>query len=132
MPERYLLHLDFSSPTPVYAQLVEEVKRAVARGHWKPDEKIPSVRELAIKLGINPNTVAKSYDELVAQGVVRVQRGVGVFVAATPPEAERRKLGELAGRLERVVAEALAMNVPRADLRRLWVRAVRNTYGTVR
>lgn len=116
--------LDFASPTPIYAQLMDEIKRAIARGRWAPGDKIPSVREMAVRLRINPNTVARAYDLLVSEGVLRVQKGIGLFVQA-PPSPRGRQLRE---RLERLVEDALAMGVPKRELHRMYLRAVRKVY----
>ena len=124
--EKYLLRIDPQSPTPIYAQLVDEMKRAVARGRWIQGQKIPSVRELAVKLGINPNTVAKSYDMLVDEGILAVHRGIGVFVAAAPQAAEKRR--DLGERLERLAGDALSMGVSRPEFDKLCERAVRKVY----
>jgi GntR family transcriptional regulator len=103
---------------PVYQQLVWQVKRAVARGDLLPDERLPSVRELAAQLLINPNTIARAYREMEREGLVYTQPGRGVFVRADCPaeltEAARdRILGEL---IERVVVEARLLGVPKDQL----------------
>lgn len=120
------LRIDDSAPLPVYAQLAEELRRAIVAGRWAPGEKIPSVRELAVAVGVNPNTVAKVYDLLVDEGVLRVQRGVGVFVAYVPSPAGR--LGEFRDRVERLLRDARAAGVSRAEFDRLVSQAARRVY----
>jgi len=103
---------------PVYQQLVWQVKRAVARGDLLPDERLPSVRELAAELLINPNTIAKAYREMEREGLIYTQPGRGVFVRADRPTelteaARERILGEL---IERVVVEARLLGVSKDQL----------------
>jgi GntR family transcriptional regulator len=109
-----------SSPEPIYRQLVRQVKRAVAIGSLEPGDPLPSVRELAQRLVVNPNTVAQAYRELGRQGVVVTRRGVGTFVAERRDvlsEPEKRRI--LREGLERVITEAAHLGVSRRELREL-------------
>ncbi len=83
-----------NDPRPIYQQIMDEVHRALVVGSLRPDEPLPSVRELAAELRLNPNTVAQAYRELERDGVVYVQRGRGTFVAPdyAVDEKERRAL----------------------------------------
>lgn len=83
-----------NDPRPIYQQIMDEVHRALVVGTLRPDEPLPSVRELAARLRLNPNTVAQAYRELERDGVVYVQRGRGTFVAPdyAVDEKERRAL----------------------------------------
>jgi len=69
------------SDVPIYRQIVDQVCRAIATGQLSPGEQLPSVRTLAEELVINPNTVRKTYADLVRQGVLESRQGIGVFVA---------------------------------------------------
>lgn len=89
------IRLDPTSRDPIYSQLVEQVERLVAGGELSDGDKLPSVRELALRLRINPNTVARAYGELEANGVVVRQRGRGVFVTARQQELTERQQLEL-------------------------------------
>ena len=73
-------HIDPSSGVPIYLQLVNQVKRATASGLLKEGDQMPSVRELAAELTVNPNTIAKAYQELERDGIIRTVRGVGTFI----------------------------------------------------
>src|SRR5579875_179520 len=84
--------VDPRSPTPVYQQVVEGVKEAIAKGLLDCGDRMPSVRELATRMTLNHNTVAKAYQELEREHVIEVIRGRGTFVAQprpTPDRAER-------------------------------------------
>ena len=75
-----MLTVDSDDPTPVYAQLERAIRADITIGKLAAGTRLPTVRELAIQLGINPNTVAKVYSQLVRAGVLATQRGVGTFV----------------------------------------------------
>jgi GntR family transcriptional regulator len=92
-------HVDTGSPQPIYLQLVQQVRQAVARGELRADEQLPSVRALATELTVNPNTVARAYTELERDGTLVSRPGLGIFVARSRPElsraARQRRLAEL-------------------------------------
>jgi len=71
-----LLQVDFKSGKPVYLQVVDQIRYAIASGALKTDEPLPSIRPLAEELRINRNTVAKAYGELEAQGVIELPKGL--------------------------------------------------------
>ena len=88
-----LVRIDPRDPRAIYQQIVDEVRRALVVGTLEPDEPLPSVRQLAMELRVNPNTVAQAYRELERQGVVQVRRGQGTYVVdAKVNGAERRTL----------------------------------------
>jgi len=79
------LHVDPRDATPIWKQIEEALRRLVASGALAPGKGVPSVRELAAELRINPATVAKAYQRLADAGVLSVRRGEGTFVAENPP-----------------------------------------------
>lgn len=85
------ISIDASDPRPIYRQIVDEVQRALVLGNLQPGDPLPSVRELAADLRVNPKTVSEAYKELERDGVVYVQRGQGTFIdeGARPPSARR-------------------------------------------
>jgi GntR family transcriptional regulator len=103
-----LFAISTGSAEPIYQQLVEQVRRRVAAGQWQAGDEMPSVRELAQALAVNPNTVSKAIGMLEAQGVLERRRGLSMVVAAqsraTTPVADRAEL--LRPTLERAAAEA--------------------------
>lgn len=98
-----MLKIDTSSPVPLWSQLEEGARHLVASGEWRPGQAVPSVRDLARALRVNPATVAKAYQRLVERGVLESHRGSGTFVVESPPSLSRadreRLLAEAAGRL---------------------------------
>jgi GntR family transcriptional regulator len=102
-----ILRLDSSSGVPFYRQVIDQVLLAVADGRLKPGEQLPTVRQLAVDLSVNLNTVAKAYREMEIRGIVQTQQGTGTFVAtrrADRKTSERRKA--LEGLVDRFVALA--------------------------
>jgi len=116
-----LLGIDPSSPTPVYAQIEEQLARLVMTGHYKAKERIPSVRELAVTLRVNPLTVSKAYGRLSDRGLVKTVRGKGVFVAEKPPEiSAKEKERRMAGKIDLLLAEARQMGMQEPQLAELF------------
>jgi len=88
---RSAIHIDPRDPTPIYAQLDRAIRVAVATGKLKPADQLPTVRQLAVDLRVNANTVAKVYLALERDGVVATKRGVGTFIADSPPKPQARQ-----------------------------------------
>ena len=82
-----MFHIDTNHPTPLYAQLERSIRFAIATDKLRVGEQLPTVRQLAVDLRINANTVAKVYAELERAGIVETRRGVGTFVNQRPAEA---------------------------------------------
>ena len=109
-----------SSRLPIYQQLVQQVREAIARGDLKPDEQLPSVRQQSRDLVINPNTVARAYTELEREGLLINRPGRGVFVAGSRDErtkdARRRQLIE---GLDRFLTEAVHLGFSEDEVLKL-------------
>ncbi|MEX0653830.1 MAG: GntR family transcriptional regulator [Phycisphaeraceae bacterium] len=101
------LRLDHHSGEPIYRQILEQVKFAIASGRLPPGERLPSIRALAGQLKINPRTVVKAYEELEHAGLAVMRQGQGVYVresgGGVPAAARRKALQQMA---ERMLAEA--------------------------
>jgi GntR family transcriptional regulator len=103
--------IDSRDATPIYAQLDRALRAAIATGRLKVGEQLPTVRQLAVELSVNANTVARVYTELERAGVLETRRGVGSFVAATPehahpPDDHQRRLGAFITRVQADAARA--------------------------
>ena len=83
------LQLDPKSGVPFYRQIIEQVKAAIATGSIGPGDRLPTVRQLAVDLSVNPNTVARAYTELELTGLVETQMGSGTFVGQHEVEGDR-------------------------------------------
>ena len=101
-----LVNLNTGDARPLYLQIMDEVRRALVVGTLKPEDPVPSVRELAAELVVNPRTVLQAYRELEREGVLYVRRGHGTFVASGV-QSGRRERHELAlGLARRALIEA--------------------------
>src|SRR5687767_8317950 len=116
-----LLKPNPSSGVPIYLQLIERVKHAIATGAIRPGEQLPGIRPLAEELVINPNTVAKAYRELEHEGVIELRQGAGAFVSANA-RAKKQTDNLRAG--QTIVAAAVerlrARGVTNEEIRRLF------------
>lgn len=115
------LHIDPSSGTPIYRQIVDQVRQAVASGVLRPGDRLPSVRELAVELAVNPNTIAKAYQELERDGVIETPRGKGSYVAdrehTLSPEERMRQFSD---GVDRLVADAYRLRIDLEEAVRLF------------
>src|SRR5437879_10632110 len=99
------LQLDLRSGVPVYRQIMDQVLAAMASGRLTTGDQLPTVRQLAVDLSINPNTVIRAYRELEIRGFLDTHQGSGTFIAAQrvePDDAERRR------KLDAIVTDAIA------------------------
>jgi GntR family transcriptional regulator len=113
-----IVAIDTRDKTPIYAQLERGLRAGIAAGRLKPGDQLPTVRQLAVELKINANTVARVYADLERGGVIGTRRGVGSFVAATPEKARpaREHDKRLRAFATRVLAEAGAAGFALDDL----------------
>jgi GntR family transcriptional regulator len=127
------LKIDPKSHVPVYVQIVDLIRSAIAAGVYRAGEALPSLRVLAVDLGVNPNTVQKAFGELEREGLVAPRRGAGVFVA-------RRGVESALGRAEGVVRQALRQgvragrdaNLPAERVRALFDEAMDQVFNQAR
>ena len=105
-----VLAVDPHDSTPIYAQLERGVRAAIATGRLKPGDQLPTVRQMAVDLQVNANTVARVYVELERSGVIETKRGVGSFISASPSQAHPPREHERRVRafVTRVLADAAA------------------------
>ena len=100
--------IDVSGPVPIYEQIIQQVKAAIATGALLPDDPIPSVREVAKELAINPNTVARAYRDLQKEGTIYPNRGLGLNVSQEAPEKCRtERIESFQENVDRLLADAL-------------------------
>ena len=104
--------IDNASDRPVYRQIMDQIKRDIALGRLIKNEKLPTVRQLAGQIAINPNTIAKAYRQLEQEGIIVTKAGAGAFVAnldSNLSRAVRKKL--VSEDIERIVVEAFHMQI---------------------
>ncbi len=115
-----LFYLDHRSPIPIYVQLQNQIKQAVAGGVLKKGDQLPSVRELAGRLAVNPNTIVRAYQELEREELIETLRGRGTFVAevkALAPPARRLKISEA---LDNLLREARRLGMSSHELEQVF------------
>ena len=119
------IRIDNASNRPVYRQIIDQIKRDIALGRLIKDEKLPTVRQLAAQLAINPNTIAKAYRQLEQEGIIITKPGSGAFIAnldSNLSRAVRKRL--LSEELELITVEAFHMQIDRQTLLVLFNNAV--------
>ena len=124
------IRVDPSLSVPVFRQIVDEVKSAIARGACEPGEMIPSIRQMAAQALINPNTVARAYRDLEREGIVTTRRGLGVFLSENSAKLCRNgRREDIRAKLEEIAAEARRAGISGAELREEVERALAETYA---
>jgi GntR family transcriptional regulator len=120
------LHISTASRVPIYQQLAQQIREAIARGELQPEASLPSVRQLSRELVINPNTVARAYTELEREGLLLSRPGRGIYVAQPRNELTRaardRRLLE---QLDRWLTEAVHLGYAADEVLRLVAQRVR-------
>jgi GntR family transcriptional regulator len=111
---RFEVKLDARSGVPVYRQIIDQVLGGIAAGSLKAGDQLPTVRQLAVDLAINPNTVVRAYRELEIREILATQQGTGTFITEKKPQPDdlerRRRLSQLAGELlARAGAEGITL-----------------------
>jgi GntR family transcriptional regulator len=104
-PAPFQFKLDLQSGVPVYRQLIDQVQAGIAVGSLRPGHQLPTVRQVAVDLAINPNTVLRAYRELEIRGVLDTQQGTGTFIShrkIKPDDSERER------QLEQLITEFAA------------------------
>ena len=86
-----MIQINYRDPKPIYEQIKDGIRKLIVQGIMESNEKLPSVRELATSLTINPNTIQRAYRELEAEGYIYTVKGKGCFVAGVPEENTARK-----------------------------------------
>lgn len=105
-----MVNLNYRDAKPIYEQIKDGIRRLVITDSLLPDEKLPSVRELAAKLAINPNTIARAYRDLESEGYIYTLSGKGTFAAAKGDPKEQRT-NELLEEFDEIVTELIYLSV---------------------
>ncbi|NLY53193.1 MAG: GntR family transcriptional regulator [Firmicutes bacterium] len=111
-----LFYLDHRSPIPIYVQLQNQVKQAIAGGVLQAGDQLPSVRELARRLTVNPNTIARAYQELEREGLIETRRGLGTFVAEAQALTQSARRLRISDAIDELLREAMRLGLNRQEL----------------
>jgi len=119
------LRIDNASDRPVYQQIINQVKRDIALGRLAKEDKLPTVRELARQIAINPNTIGKAYRQLEQEGIIVTKPGSGAFVASLDSNLNRSVRKKLISEeLERIAVDAFHMQIDGQTLLELFNNAI--------
>ncbi|MGN1030222.1 MAG: GntR family transcriptional regulator [Butyricicoccaceae bacterium] len=112
-----MIRLDYRDSRPVYEQIADKLEILAMRGVLEPDQQLPSVRQMAADLSVNPNTVQKAYGELLTRGVIYSVKGRGNFVSDTAAELRERKLADIRNQIEKLLRQAQELGVKPHEVR---------------
>ena len=108
-----MITIDYKDRRPIYEQIVSSIEELAVRGVLEPDSQLPSVRQLAVELSINHNTIQRAYSQLEKTGVIYSVKGKGNFVAADPKRLREEKMEQILQEMEKLLRQALALGVGR-------------------
>lgn len=125
-----MFELDLRSGKPIYEQIVDKFKELIINQVLETDEKLPSVRELAQQLTINPNTIQKAYRELENQELIYSVKGRGSFVNAINEKVDPQKVKRMQEELKKLLTEALYIGMSANEIRDIVEQQLRNGGGS--
>ena len=112
-----LFHIDYNSSQPIYQQVIEQIKLTVVNGGLHPGDRMPSIRELAKTLRINPTTAARIYNELAHEGVLILRQGQGAFVAPKVVSVASEEIHRIvAAHARKMLVEGLRLGLTRDEI----------------
>ena len=111
-----MFNLDYQSRIPIYEQIINEVERYVALGILKPKEQIPSIRDLASQLGINPNTVRKAYSEMESRGIIITISTKGTFISEETGMIIKNKIDKSIEDINKIINELEKLGLTKAEI----------------
>ncbi|AIF65352.1 GntR family transcriptional regulator [Terribacillus saccharophilus] len=125
-----MFELDLRSGKPIYEQIVDKFKELIVNQVLETDEKLPSVRELAQQLTINPNTIQKAYRELENQELIYSVKGRGSFVNAISTQVDPQKVKQMQEELKKLLTEAQYIGMTADEIRNVVEQQLRNGGGS--
>ena len=116
--------IDLDDAVPIYAQIERQIRALLGRGYWTVGDRLPSVRETATRLRVNPLTVVKAYRALQEEGLLETRPGAGVYAARVPKSPRIAARQDILRRLEEAVDEASAHGLSRDEVEDLFSQAL--------
>ena len=118
--------MEFDQHKPIYLQIADAICERILTGTWPEGERIPSVRECGVSLEVNPNTVARSYDELSSEGIIHNKRGIGYFVSpgAKTVIREKQRSSFISGDLKEVFRKMEILGISIEDITSLYQKYI--------
>ncbi len=121
------MKIDPGSHVPIYLQIADELRGAIAAGVYRPGEALPSLRALAVEIQVNPNTVQRAYDELLRQGITYSQRGRGLFVSEQGTNSATSHAEQpVRPPMDEAIRSARAAGMPNRTIRSLFQAALQD------
>jgi GntR family transcriptional regulator len=111
-----MITIDYKDRRSLYRQIVEKVEELIAQGILESDQQLPSVRQLAVDLSINPNTIQKAYSELESRGVIYSVKGIGNFISSDLDGVLNNRKNALMTKLDELVREAVLLRLEKKEL----------------
>lgn len=111
-----MINLDYQSRKPIYEQIVQEIERYVALDILKPEQQIPSIREMAATLGVNPNTVKKAYDILESRGVIVTLSTKGTFITPKTDKVMNNAIDEKIFKIKKEIEEIEKYGISKEEI----------------
>ncbi len=121
--------INYHSGVPIYLQLIQQIEKGAAANILTPGEQLPTVRELALELTVNPNTVARAYRELEGRGLITSQQGRGTFIAANIVANPAHKEKIIITQLSELIQEAQQLGITTARLKELFANGLEEQKG---
>ncbi|GEL08740.1 GntR family transcriptional regulator [Salisediminibacterium halotolerans] len=117
-------HTDSQSSSPIYVQLIEQIKELIVKGVLQPGEQLPSVRELSKQMVVNPNTVSKAYQELERQNVIYSESGIGSFISApSQQQAAEQQTKQIKNDLRKVMIDGFYYGIEKETFQK-WIEEI--------
>ena len=111
-----MFNIDYSSRAPIYEQIIKQIERYVALGVLKPSEQIPSIRDMATLLGINPNTVSKAYTILEGNGIIKTLSTKGTFITDKTSAVVKNKVNDILTDIEEKMEELIKLGLTKEEI----------------
>jgi GntR family transcriptional regulator len=111
------ISIDINSPVPIYIQILDQIKLLIAQKKLKTRDKLPSVRELALQLELNPRTISNAYRELAVQGLVEKKKGIGLFLTdSCKGFSEKEKGNQLEQKINELIEFGMMLGMSKEDI----------------
>ena len=111
-----MINLDYQSRMPIYEQIVREIEKFVALDILKPEQQIPSIREMATTLGVNPNTVKKAYSILESRGVIVTLSTKGTYITQKIDKVVQKSIDDKIDEVKKIIKEIEKLGVSKDDI----------------
>ncbi len=120
-----MIKINDNSPVPIYQQIVNAIHHAILAGVYKPDHRLPSIRDLAVEIKVNPNTIAKAYQEMANEEIIYFNRGQGAYVSPrSSKELQEEAKVEIIKRIKEILNVATSMGMSNTQVKDLFIEVL--------